>query len=103
MSRALLTQRHGMGLDVESSGPGPGFPLGFWFLLEIVRVSDELVGGEYSTIVHIESRGSCHFLGGFPHIPSGDSVQALALSHQREGTGCRPPDSSRGIGIVSVR
>ena len=29
----------------------------------VVRVSDELVGGEYSTGVHIESRGSCHFGG----------------------------------------
>ena len=52
-----------MGLDVESScGPGLGFPLGFWFLLGF-RVSDELVGGEYSTCVQVWSRGSCHFWG----------------------------------------
>ena len=33
-----------------------------WFLLEF-GVSDELVGGEYSTCVQVESRGSCHFWG----------------------------------------
>ena len=42
--------------------------LGLWFLLEF-GVGDELVRGEYSTCVHLKSRGSCHFLGGTPPIP----------------------------------
>ena len=34
-------------------------PPGLWFLLGF-RVSDWPIGGEYSTDVHLGSRGSCH-------------------------------------------
>ena len=53
----------GMGWDVESSGAGDGLPLGLWFLLGL-GVGNWPVGGEYSTVVHMKSRGSCHFWGG---------------------------------------
>ena len=66
----------GMGLDVESSGPGMWFPLccGSSFTL---GMGDELVEGKNSTHVLIGSRGSCHI------SPSGITL-TLALSHQRE-------------------
>ncbi len=60
----------GMGLDVESSGAGDGVPPVFWFLLGF-GVSDELVEGEYSTCVHLGSRGSCHIWEGVPSPSSG--------------------------------
>ena len=58
----------GMGLGVESSGGSGGLPWVFGSSFGF-RVSDWPIGGEYSTCVRLESRGSCHFWGGCPPTP----------------------------------
>ena len=90
----------GMGWDVESScGPGLGFPLGCGSSLGF-RVCDWPVEGEYSTCVHIASRGSCHFWpSGITLTPSGRlGTGSSPLPTEGEGTG-RPSLAASGDGF----
>ena len=106
-------------------GPGLWFPLGcgssFGF-----RVSDWPIGGEYSTSVLLWSRGSCHFWEGRApaprdklspdHPPCFIDISAMLLCNMADmslprGRGRKARksvrgqvlDSSRGIGMVSVK
>ena len=79
----------GMGLDVESSGPGMGFPLGFGSSFGF-RVSGWPVEGEYSTCVQVWSRGSCHFWG------AGAMQQRRMVSFRGGQGGSRTAPTRRG-------
>ena len=79
MSRgAACGPSFGMGWDVESSGAGDGLPPGLWFLLGF-RVGDGPVEGEYSTSVHVWSRGWCHFQRAYDHDRVGSAGGAPPL------------------------
>ena len=75
-----------------------------WFLLEF-GVSDELVGGEYSTCVQVESRGSCHFWGGGggDGLASGPPARPFPSTPLRVNFGAQGERPHPGRGWIPAR